>query len=183
MNILRELASFFRQQAGIIFASQSRDPALPTGVVAFWRNVVADRFRLQNAAGVVGDIATIAPVPDTSTAGSIALEHRFVIPAGPAASIDFIVADAEEVVDVVLRKIGAAGGGEGTIQLVNPAGGSAPITNTMSINVAPGAIVRAQNINDGANQIMAGGILRFVRTRSASTDESVVAYVRTLRRA
>lgn len=185
MNVLRELANFFRQQAGIIFASQSRDPPLPTGVVAFWHNIVADKFRLQNAAGVIGDIATIAPVLDSSTEGAVALEHRFVIPAGPTSNIDFLVDDTEEIIDVILRKTGVAGGGDGdsTIRVVNPgAGADTPITDAMSINVAPGTIVRAQSIDDGANRIAGGGLLRFVRTRTASIDESVVAYVCALRR-
>lgn len=182
MNVIRELINFFRQQAGIIFASQPADPPLPAGVVAFWHNLTADKFRLQNAAGVVGDIAMIVPVSDDSSSPVVGLDRRIVIPAGPTSNLDVVFDQTEEIVDVVLWKIGQAGGGAGTIQLVNARNG-APITDAMNINVQPGAIVRAQAIYDGANQIAARSALRFVRTRVASVDESVVAYVRTLRRA
>lgn len=182
MNVIRELVNFFRQQAGIIFASQPADPALPVGVVAFWHNSTSDTLRLQNAAGHVGDIAIVAPVADADAGGSIAIEHRVVIPAGPTGNVDVVLSAREEIVDVVLHKTGVAGGGAGTVQLVN-ATSSAPITDPMSINVSPGTVVRPLDIDSARNMIAPRAVLRFVRTRTASTDESCIAYVRTLRRA
>jgi hypothetical protein len=181
MNVIRDLINFFRQQAGIIFASQPVDPALPAGVVAFWHNSTSDAFRLQSAAGRIGDIAILAPVADTDSTAAIATERRVIIPAGPTGDVDVVVSAREEIVDVVLHKTGAAGGGAGTIQLVNPATGGA-ITDVMSINVPPGTAVRPLDIDPTQNTIAAQGLLRFVRTRTASTDESCIAYVRTLRR-
>ncbi len=173
MNVIRELANFFRQQAGIIFASQASDPVLPLGVVALWHNSTDDRLRFRNAAGATVDLDAGAPLT--------ALKHRFVIPAGPTGSVDFVLFYREEIVDVVLHKTGATGGGAGTLQLINAAGG-APITDAMSINVDPGRIVRPALIDNAQNVIAAGMVLRFQRTRTASTDESVVAYVTTLHR-
>jgi len=182
MNVIRELINFFRQQAGIIFASQPADPALPVGVVAFWHNSTSDTFRLQTAAGRVGDVAIVAPVADADTTDAIAIEHRVVIPAGPTGNVDVLLLAREEIVDVVLHKTRAVGGGAGTIQVVNAATGGA-ITDAMSINVPPGTVVRPLDLDSAQNIIAARGVLRFVRTRTASTDESCIAYVRTLRRA
>jgi hypothetical protein len=181
MNVIRELINFFRQQAGIIFASQPADPLLPVGVVAFWHNSTSDAFRLQDARGRVGDIAILAPVADTDTTAAIATEHRVIIPAGPTGNVDVVVSAREEIVDVVLHKTGASGGGAGTIQLVNAATG-APLTDAMSINAPSGTVVRPLDIDPTQNTIAAQSLLRFVRTRTASTDESCIAYVRTLRR-
>lgn len=181
MNVIRELISFFRQQAGIIFASQPADPALPAGVVAFWHNASSDTFRLQDAAGRIGDVAIVAPIADADTDGAIASEHRVAIAAGPTGNIDVVLASREEIVDVVVHKTGAAGGGAGSIQLVH-AGTGAPITDAMSINVPPATVVRPLEIDPTQNTIAARAALRFVRTRTASIDESCVVYVRTLRR-
>jgi len=179
MNVIRELINFFRQQAGIIFASQPVDPGLPSGVVAFWHNATSDTFRLQSASGRVGDIAIISPVADTDV--GIAVEHRVGIPAGPTGNVDVVFSPREEIVDVVLHKTGAAGGGAGTIQLVNAATGGA-ITDAMSINVPPGTVVRPVEIDPSQHTINGRAALRFMRTRTGSSDESCVAYVRTLRR-
>jgi len=181
MNVVRELINFFRQQAGIIFASQPVDPLLPAGVVAFWHNSTSDTFRLQNAAGRIGDIAIVAPVADADASAAIAVEHRVVIPAGPTGNLDVLLSAREEIIDVVVHKTGAAGGGAGTIQLVNSTSG-APITDAMSINVPPGTVVRPLDVDPAQNTIAARAALRFVRTRTASLDESCIAYVRTLRR-
>src|SRR5438270_164552 len=121
MNVIRDLINFFRMQAGIIFASQADDPPLPAGVVAFWHNATADRFRLQNAAGVVGDILTSTPVAANTLRGAIATDYRFEIPAGATGTVDFVLPEPDEIVDVVLHKANADGGGTGTIQLVNVA--------------------------------------------------------------
>lgn len=181
MNVIRELVNFFRQQAGIIFASQPVDPALPVGVVGFWHNSTSDTFRLQAAAGRIGDIAILAAIADTDASAAIAAEHRVVIPAGPTGNVDVVLSAREEIIDVVLHKTGAASGGTGTIQLVNAATGGA-ITDAMSINVPTGTVVRPLDIDPTQNAIPAKAAMRFVRTRTASVDESSIAYIRTLRR-
>jgi hypothetical protein len=182
MNVIRDLVNFFRMQAGIIFASQKSDPPLPAGVVAFWHNATADKFRLQNAAGAVGDILISAPIPANTLRGAVGTDYRFEIPAGATGNVDFVLPETDEIVDVVLHKTNADGGGAGTIQLVNPVG-DLPITDAMSVGVPVGSVIRPQLISNTSNLINAGGPLRFVRTRTASADESVVAYIRTLRRA
>lgn len=181
MNIIRDLMNFFRIEAGIIFASQKTKPALGWGVAALWHDEPSNRLRVQLVGGQVADVATIAPVADNDPAGTLALEHRFVIPAGPTGNVDVTLPDGGEIVDVVLHKSGGAGGGAGTIQLINVAS-AAPITEPLSVDVPPGALIRPAQIASLQNAIMPSGLLRFARTRTGSSDESCIAYVRTLRR-
>jgi hypothetical protein len=169
MNVIRELANFFRHMAGIIFVSQASDPPVPAGVVALWHNGIADRLRFRTAAGATIDL------------DAAACEHRLEISAGPTGTVDFVLPYGEEVIDLVLHKVGAAGGGAGTLQLVNAENG-APLTDAMSINVEVGQVIRPSIIRHPQNLIGANRALRFLRTRSGSTDESVIAYVKTLRR-
>lgn len=181
MNIIRDLINFFRIEAGIIFASQKTKPALGWGVPALWHDESSNAFRVQFVGGQVADLATMAAAPDSDPVGTIALEHRFVVPAGLTGSVDVVLPSGGEVVDVILHKTGAAGGGAGTIQVVNVGSGAA-ITEPMSIDAEVGAVIRATQIAALQNTIMPSGALRFVRTRQGSTDESCIAYVRTLRR-
>lgn len=181
MNIIRDLMNFFRIEAGIIFASQKTKPALGWGVAALWHDQPSNAFRVQFVGGQVADLATLSAAPDHDPIGVIALEHRFVVPAGPTGNVDVVLPNGGEIVDVVLHKTGGAGGGAGTIQLFNVASGAA-ITEPMSIDGKPGTVIRAAAIAALQNSIMPSGVLRFVRTRQSSTDESCIAYVRTLRR-
>jgi hypothetical protein len=169
MNVIRELASFFRHMAGIIFVSQASEPPVPMGVVALWHDGAADRLRFRTARGLTIDL------------DAVACEHRLEIPAGPTGQVEFTLDYGEEVVDLALHKTGGPGGGAGTVQLVNAETG-APITEAMSINVDAGQVIRPSVIRHPQNLIGAGRALRFLRTRSGSTDESVIAYVKTVRR-
>ncbi len=165
MNVLRELSNFFRQQAGIVFVSQFDDPVLPLGVAALFHNAVTDRLRFRRASG---DTMEIEP--------PTLIEHRFVLSAGPTATLDFPLGERQEIVDVVVHKAGAAGGGDGSVQLVN-AEANAAITEPLSINVEPGQLIRPLFIHPQANLVADSSALRFLRTRGSSTNESVVVYV------
>jgi hypothetical protein len=181
MNILRDAINFFRMQAGFIFTPQDADPPFRAGTVALWYNRLTDHLRLSSIQGRVGDVATLGAVANNDVHASIPIERPILIPAGPTATIDMVLANAEQVVDVVLQKMGAAGGGAGTVQLINATTG-VPISDAMSINVPARAVVRAQSIDPGQSTIAANAPLRLVRTRGQSTDESCIAFVRTLRR-
>jgi len=65
MNVIRELSSFFRQQAGIIFVAQSRDPILPLGVAALWHNSDDDKLRFRNARGGTIELEPAQPLIGT----------------------------------------------------------------------------------------------------------------------
>ena len=78
------------------------------------------------------------------------------------------------MLDAWLVKRSAAGGGAGTIQVLNTA---SAITDAMSINVNDEVVVRAGTINDANFEIAAAGVLRMTRTRTASTDETCTLYV------
>jgi len=165
MNVLRELSNFFRMQAGIVFVSQFDEPKLPLGVASLWHNAITDRLRFRGVSG-----ATMEIEPPTL------IEHRFVLSAGPTAKLDFALGERQEIVDVIAHKAGSAGGGEGSVQLVN-AQTNAAITEALSINVEPGQLIRPIFIHSQANLVEEASALRFLRTRGASTDESVVVYV------
>ena len=102
------------------------------------------------------------------------------IVAGTTADIDITVTHKIRVIDVWLVKTSAAGGGAGSITVKSTA---SAITNALSIDIADEVIARAGTINDANATIAAGGILRFTRTRTASTDESCTVYVSAVRSA
>jgi len=124
--------------------------------------------------------ASASTVADDNLVGGIPVLHRFTIPAGVTGDVDFVLTHKTLVTDVWLVKTAAAGGGAGTIQAKN---GATAITNAMSIDVADTTVVRAGTIDDAQHEIAAAGTLRFTRTRTASSDESVIAYVLGVRRA
>lgn len=120
-------------------------------------------------------------VANDNLIGGVPVLHKFVIPAGITGDVDFVLTHKTELVDVTLKKTVAAGGGAGTIQLQT--GAAVAISNAMSIDVADQTVIRAGTLDDATHEIAAGGTLRFRRTRTASTDESCLAYVQGIRRA
>jgi hypothetical protein len=110
--------------------------------------------------------------------GSIPVIHRVTVPAGTTGDVDVTLTHKTLVVDAWLVKTTAAGGGAGTITVKN---GATAITDAMSININDKAIARATTIDDASHEIAAGGTLRVTRTRSASTDESCIVYVKGVR--
>jgi hypothetical protein len=110
--------------------------------------------------------------------GSVPVIHRIAVPAGTTGDVDVTLTHKTLVIDAWLYKTTAAGGGAGTITVKNAANA---ITDAMSININDQAIARATTINDANNEIAAGGTLRITRTRTASTDETCVVFVKGLR--
>ena len=108
--------------------------------------------------------------------GALIVE-RYVIEAGATANLDYPFPGGREIVDVWLKKTAAAGGGAGTIRVQTMSGDA--ITNAMSIDVADQTIVRAATVNDARDRVQENKI-RFARTRTASADESCIAYIVTM---
>lgn len=120
----------------------------------------------------------VANTAAANVVGGIPVEHIVVVPAGTTGDVDVTLTHKTRVTDVHLVKTTAAGGGAGTIQVKNA--GNA-ITDAMSIDVNDKAVVRAAEIDDANHEIAAGGTLRVTRTRTASTSEACIVYVRGLR--
>lgn len=124
----------------------------------------------------------------TKSAGALAdtdFGHEVIIaldiPAGTTGDVDFTSTPYKmRIVDAWLVKTAAAGGGAGTVQVKNTADA---ITNAMSIDVADQSITRASTIDDAFHTIASGGTIRVTRTRTASSDESCIVYLRAIRSA
>lgn len=101
------------------------------------------------------------------------------IPAGATGNVDFtgLVPRKVRVLDAWLVKTTGAGGGAGSVQVMNGATANA-ITDAMSINIADTTIARATTINDANYDLAAGATIRVVRTRTASTAEDCIIYLR-----
>lgn len=106
------------------------------------------------------------------------LVYVVAVPAGATANIDTVITHRVRVIDAHLIKRSAAGGGAGTITVQNA--GTA-ITNAMSIDIADRTILAAATIDDASWDIPAGGTLRIVRTRTASTDETCDVFIECVR--
>lgn len=127
--------------------------------------------------------ASAGNVADDNLVGGMPVMHKFVLPAGVTADVTFVLTHKEDIVDVVIIKTTAAGGGAGTWQLCAAAAGASPVTNTFDINIADQAVARMTTLDDATAVFAAGATLYFRRVRTASTDESAIAYVRAVRRA
>lgn len=110
--------------------------------------------------------------------GSAEVVHRIVVPAGTTGNVDVTLTHKTLVTDCWLYKTTAAGGGAGTIQVFN---GASAISSAMSIDINDKVIARTTEIDDAANEIAAAGTLRITRTRTASTSEACVVFVKGLR--
>ena len=124
------------------------------------------------------DGTVVANVADSSGVGGLPVVFRIPVPAGATGNVDVTVTHKVRVIDAWLVKTNANGGGAGSMTVKNA--GNA-ITDAMSINISDMVIARAQSIDDAQHEIPAGGTLRITRTRTASTDESCIVYVKALR--
>lgn len=171
-KILQLIEDFSRQIEGENIIDGSLDGSeLATGAVT--------QAKIESGSLTAGLTGTVAKFEtNDNLIGSLALHHRFVIPAGATGDVNFTLTHKTRILDVWLVKTTAAGGGAGTVQAKN---GANAITNAMSIDVADQSIVRATSIDDAQHEVAAGGTLRFTRTRTASTDESCIANVLAVR--
>ena len=122
--------------------------------------------------GLTGQKAAV--LADAAVIGGLPVLHRIDVAAGATGNVDVTLTYKTRVCEVWLVKRSAAGGGAGTIQVLNSANA---ITDAMSINVADQVVVRAATIDDAYHEIAAAGTLRVTRTRTASTDETCTVYV------
>lgn len=96
------------------------------------------------------------------------------IPAGATGNVDFTGLPFKiRVHNVTGIKTSAAGGGAGSVQVMNGATTDA-ITDAISIDVADKTVIRATTIDDAFRDVASGGTIRVVRTRTASTSEACV---------
>ena len=121
------------------------------------------------------DQTVVKVLADSAVLGGIPVIFRIPVPAGTTGNVDVTLTLKTRVIDAWLVKTNGAGGGAGTIQVFNATNA---ITDAMSINIADTTIARALTINDANHEIAAAGTLRITRTRTASTDETCIVYVK-----
>lgn len=127
----------------------------------------------------VGATAAVAAGALSPTSFGVPVVIPLTVPAGATGDVDFTgVPYKIRVIDVWLVKTTNAGGGAGTIQLKN---GANAISSAMSIDIADKTIARTTEIDDAQSDVAAAGTLRVTRTRTASTDESCIVYVKAIR--
>lgn len=95
------------------------------------------------------------------------LELLLTIPAGATGDVDFTSLPFKvRILDVVARKVTTSADGSDAGQLQTGAG--AAITNSMALNVAADALVRATSIAAANHEIAAAGTIRWRRTQSTN---------------
>ncbi len=104
---------------------------------------------------------------------------RLDVPAGTTGNVDFTTLGLPKcrVVDVFGNKGTGAGGGAGSLQVMNGATAN-NITDAISINVAAGTRIQYATLTAANQDLAAGATVRVVRTRTASTDEAATLYLR-----
>jgi hypothetical protein len=104
-----------------------------------------------------------------------------IIAAGTTGNVDFTgVPFKVRVHNVTGIKTTAAGGGAGTVQVMNGATTDA-ITDAISIDVADQTEIEALTINDAFWTLDAAATIRVVRTRTASSSEACVLFLHCIR--
>lgn len=144
-----------RFDAGAVTAGQTRVVALPN------RNI--DLAAL--------DAGSMALGTSGSTAGAPLVVYNFAVPAG-AGNTDIVVADQVRILDVIVRKVGAAGGAS-TTQVLNA---GVAVTDAMDTNDANGVISRPATIDPAQVTVAAGATLR-VTTVGANDNASLTTVV------
>jgi hypothetical protein len=92
--------------------------------------------------------------------------RRIQIPDGATGNTDVVVGPSEEITDVVVRKLGGAGGAGDTIQVQTGAG--VAITDAMSLNGKnAGDLVRPASVSAASSVIPAAGTIRIHRVKAA----------------
>lgn len=130
------------------------------------------------------DGRSVASTANDNLVGGLPVVHKFILPAGATGDASFVLTHKEEIIDVYLVKTTGAGGGAGTYQLRTAAGGGGTaVTNTFSIDIADTTVARMTTLDDAVNEFAAGASLHFRRVRTASSDESAIAYVSAIRKA
>ena len=139
----------------------------------------ADTYARRTLTGTAGQVAiadgagtaanptvSLPAVANSAAAGEISIAPQFVINLvlGDVATGDYdytmpVGFGAFKIVDVMAVKVAAAGGANDTIIVENGAGGGA-VTNTLDMNVADEAVVRATTFDDAECEFGAGGIVR-----------------------
>jgi hypothetical protein len=150
-----------------------------TGILVYdLRSAPVQSFGSQSVGGLAG--SNTANSADQA-AGAVSAANfaipvlvSLTIPAGVTGNVDFTGWPFKMRVRRVYGiKTAAAGGGAGTVQVMNGATTDA-ITDAISIDVADQTVLNALTINDAFQDIASGATVRVVRTRTASTSEACV---------
>jgi membrane-associated protease RseP (regulator of RpoE activity) len=126
------------------------------------------------------DGAAAAVVANDATTGGIPVVHIVEVADGATADIDVVLDHKTEVLDVIVRKRGGAGGASDTITVKNAANA---ISNAIDINIADNVIARASSLDGANNVINAAGTLRVTRTKASGANVACRVTVLGVRRA
>jgi hypothetical protein len=125
--------------------------------------------KLLRTVQILKDYVKRLVMADAPTEGKILVCFPFVFADAATNSQDVVLADAIEVIDVVVRKQGGAGGAANTLRVTNGTGAN-HITDAIDTNDADQTLSRAATIDDAFSAIPAGGTLRVTNTRSAGNS-------------
>lgn len=171
------LANYLEARFAALEAGTSATTAAAVGLTSASSNGAGSGDALAKAththAITALDGRSMAAVADKA-AGALAgadfgprLELLLTIPAGATADVDFTALPFKvRVVDVTARKVTTSADAGDTGQLQTGAG--AAITNSMALNVAADALVRATSIAAANHEIAAAGTIRWRRTQSTN---------------
>lgn len=134
---------------------------------------------------VSGDsVANVAPAAGGAlTADNIGVPVvlALFIPTGATGNVDFTSLPYKvRVQSIEGVKGGTAGGGAGTVQVMNGATTDA-ISSAMSINIASHTVFSSTVVDNAFWTLAAGATIRVVRTRTASTNEACTIYLNCFR--
>ncbi len=135
VNVIRGINGFTNallQQAGMVFSQLTADPTVATGVVGFWYRSDLDKMRIQNAAGVINNVATEAFVGANAVPPTLTITAGTGLTGGGALSANRTLALAT----------GAAAANLGT-------GSTSPAGNTHTVAAGSGATVHVDSTFDG----------------------------------
>jgi hypothetical protein len=114
------------------------------------------------------DAKAVDVMPDNSTVGGIEINHVFQIADAADADYDIVLKEKFQVLDVVVRKVGAGAGNTVTIKNAGNA-----ITDAIAA-ITDKAITRAGTIDPAQDTIAAGGTLRASVHRAAGSGQMQV---------
>jgi len=106
-------------------------------------------------------------VDDKQTGPGSIVTQRISVGDVATSDIDVVLQKKTRVIDVLVVKTGANGGGANSVQIKN---GANAISNAISTNINDTTIARATSIDDAQHEIAAGGTLRCAVVKAAGNS-------------
>jgi hypothetical protein len=129
----------------------------------------------------VANVTTAAGGPLTADNIGVPVVLALAIPTGTTGNVDFTSLPYKvRVQSIEGVKGGTAGGGAGTVQVMNGATTDA-ISSAMSIYIASHTVFASTVVDNAYWTLAAGATIRVVRTRTASTNEACILYLNCFR--